>query len=58
LLIDVDAEIRDMESKFCETLKLLGDHVKNRIKGKGMAAINHIMLLDYLSTIMKKSLRD
>ncbi|WJX77512.1 NADH:ubiquinone reductase (H(+)-translocating) [Trifolium repens] len=39
----LDAEIRDMESKFSETLKLLGDHVKDRIKGKGMAAINHIM---------------
>ncbi|KAK2352404.1 hypothetical protein QL285_096397 [Trifolium repens] len=40
---DVDAEIRDLESKFSETLKLLGDHVKDRIKGKGMDAISHIM---------------
>jgi hypothetical protein len=30
---DVDAEIRDMESKFSETLRLLGNHVKERIKG-------------------------
>jgi hypothetical protein len=40
---DVDAEIRDMESKFSETLILLGNHVKERIKGKGMDAISHIM---------------
>ncbi|KAK2451798.1 hypothetical protein QL285_010818 [Trifolium repens] len=40
---DVDAEIRDLEGKFSETLKLLGDHVKERIKGKGMDAISHIM---------------
>ncbi|KAK2368624.1 hypothetical protein QL285_081807 [Trifolium repens] len=40
---DVDAEIRDMESKFNETLRLLGNHVKERIKGKGMDAISHIM---------------
>ncbi|KAK2397478.1 hypothetical protein QL285_059047 [Trifolium repens] len=40
---DVDAEIRDMESKFSETLRLLGNHVKERIKGKGMDAISHIM---------------
>jgi hypothetical protein len=40
---DVDAEIRDLEGKFSETLKLLGNHVKERIKGKGMDAISHIM---------------
>ncbi|KAK2428868.1 hypothetical protein QL285_027353 [Trifolium repens] len=40
---NVDAEIRDLEGKFSETLKLLGDHVKERIKGKGMDAISHIM---------------
>jgi hypothetical protein len=40
---DVDAEIRDMESKFSETLRLLGNHVKDWIKGKGMHAISHIM---------------
>jgi hypothetical protein len=40
---DVDAEIRDLEGKFSETLRLLGNHVKDRIKGKGMDAISHIM---------------
>ncbi|KAK2450788.1 hypothetical protein QL285_009888 [Trifolium repens] len=40
---DVDAEIRDLESKFSETLRLLGNHVKEKIKGKGMDAISKIM---------------
>ncbi|KAK2436293.1 hypothetical protein QL285_021295 [Trifolium repens] len=40
---DVDAEIRDLEGKFSETLRLLGNHVKEKIKGKGMDAINQIM---------------
>ncbi|KAK2410061.1 hypothetical protein QL285_045451 [Trifolium repens] len=40
---DVDAEIRNFEGKFSETPKLLGDHVKNRIRGKGMDDISYIM---------------
>ncbi|KAK2422400.1 hypothetical protein P8452_52086 [Trifolium repens] len=40
---DVDAEIRDLEGKFSETLRLLGNHVKEKIKGKGMDAISQIM---------------
>ncbi|KAK2362309.1 hypothetical protein QL285_087383 [Trifolium repens] len=46
---DVDAEIIDMERKFSETLRLLGNHVKERIKGKGMDAISHIMASANLS---------
>ncbi|KAK2423368.1 hypothetical protein QL285_033824 [Trifolium repens] len=40
---DVDAEIREMESIFSQSLRTLGDHVKSKIKGKGMTAVNMIM---------------
>ncbi|KAK2423019.1 hypothetical protein QL285_033505 [Trifolium repens] len=40
---DVDAEIRDLEGKFSETLRLLGNHIKDKIKGKGMDAVRQIM---------------
>jgi hypothetical protein len=39
---DVDAEIRDLEGKFSESLRLLGKYVKNKIQGKGMAAVRKI----------------
>ncbi|KAK2435509.1 hypothetical protein QL285_020562 [Trifolium repens] len=40
---DVDAEIREMEYLFSQSLRTLGDHVKSKIKGKGMAAVRVIM---------------
>ncbi|WJX57749.1 NADH:ubiquinone reductase (H(+)-translocating) [Trifolium repens] len=40
---DVDAEIREMEYLFSQTLRTLGDHVKSQIKGKGMTAVSVIM---------------
>jgi hypothetical protein len=40
---DVDAEIREMEAKFSESLRLLGGYVKNKIQGRGMNALNQIM---------------
>ncbi|KAK2436712.1 hypothetical protein QL285_021684 [Trifolium repens] len=40
---NVDAEIRDLEGKFSETLRLLGNHIKDKIKGKGMDAVSQIM---------------
>ncbi|KAK2423094.1 hypothetical protein QL285_033571 [Trifolium repens] len=40
---DVDAEIRDLEDKFSGTLRLLGNHIKNKIQGKGMDAVRQIM---------------
>jgi hypothetical protein len=40
---DVDAEIRDLEAKFSESLMLLGDYVKSKIQGKGMNALRQIM---------------
>ncbi|KAK2443755.1 hypothetical protein QL285_014831 [Trifolium repens] len=40
---DVDAEIREMEYLFSQSLRTLGDHVKSKIKGKGMTAVNMIM---------------
>ncbi|KAK2429538.1 hypothetical protein QL285_027967 [Trifolium repens] len=40
---DVDAEIRELEAKFSESLRLLGGYVKNKIQGRGMNALNQIM---------------
>jgi hypothetical protein len=40
---DVDAEIRDLEDKFSESLRLLGNHIKNKIQGRGMDTIRRIM---------------
>jgi hypothetical protein len=36
---DVDAEIRDLEMKFRESLRVLGGYVKSKIQGKGMSAV-------------------
>jgi uncharacterized protein YwqG len=41
--LDVDAEIRELEAKFSESLRLLGGYVKNKIQGRGMNALNQIM---------------
>jgi hypothetical protein len=40
---DVDASIREMEYLFSQSLRTLGDHVKSKIKGKGMTAVSVIM---------------
>ncbi|KAK2428761.1 hypothetical protein QL285_027256 [Trifolium repens] len=40
---DVDAEIREMEYLLSQSLRTLGDHVKSKIKGKGMTAVSMIM---------------
>ncbi|WJX24598.1 hypothetical protein P8452_13686 [Trifolium repens] len=40
---DVDAAIREMEYLFNQSLRTLGDHVKSKIKGKGMTAVSMIM---------------
>jgi hypothetical protein len=40
---DVDAEARDLEEKFRETLSLLGGYVKNKIKGRGMDILNRVV---------------
>ncbi|KAK2450743.1 hypothetical protein QL285_009845 [Trifolium repens] len=40
---DVDAEIREMEYLFSQSLRALGDHVKSKIKGRGMAAVRVVM---------------
>ncbi|KAK2352189.1 hypothetical protein QL285_096503 [Trifolium repens] len=40
---EVDAEIRNLEAKFSESLRLLGGYVKNKIQGRGMNALNQIM---------------
>ncbi|KAK2363203.1 hypothetical protein QL285_088210 [Trifolium repens] len=40
---DVDAKIRELENKFSQSLRLLGDYVKSRIQGRGMNALSQIM---------------
>ncbi|KAK2410539.1 hypothetical protein QL285_045900 [Trifolium repens] len=40
---DVDAEIREMEYLFSQSLRVLDDHVKSKIKGRGMAAVRVVM---------------
>ncbi|KAK2428010.1 hypothetical protein QL285_026553 [Trifolium repens] len=40
---DVDAEIREMEYLFSQSLRVLGDNVKSKIKGRGMAVVRKIM---------------
>ncbi|KAK2443770.1 hypothetical protein QL285_014846 [Trifolium repens] len=47
--LDVDAEIRELEYKFSESLRLLGGYVKNKIQGRGMNALNQIMAVEELS---------
>ncbi|KAK2381479.1 hypothetical protein QL285_069073 [Trifolium repens] len=46
---DVDAEIRDLEDKFSESLRLLGDYVKSKIEGRGMNALTQIMRAEEIS---------
>jgi hypothetical protein len=40
---DVDSEIREMERLFSESLRLLGDQVKSKIQGRGMAAVRTLI---------------
>jgi uncharacterized protein YnzC (UPF0291/DUF896 family) len=40
---DVDAEILNLEGKFSESLRLLGDYVKNKIKGRGMDIVTRVV---------------
>jgi hypothetical protein len=39
---DVDAEILNLEGKFSESLRLLGDYVKNKIKGRGVSTVRRV----------------
>ncbi|KAK2389565.1 hypothetical protein QL285_063147 [Trifolium repens] len=40
---DVDSEIREMEHLFSQSLRILGDHVKSKIQGRGIAAVRDLM---------------
>ena len=40
---DVDAQIREMEYLFSQSLRVLGDHVKSKMKGRGMAVVRMVM---------------
>jgi hypothetical protein len=46
---DVDAEIRDLEDKFSESLRILGNYVKSKIEGRGMNALTQIMRAEEIS---------
>ena len=46
---NVDAEIRDLEDKFSESLRILGNYVKSKIEGRGMNALTQIMRAEEIS---------
>ncbi|KAK2382117.1 hypothetical protein QL285_069671 [Trifolium repens] len=39
---DIDAEVREMEHLFSQSLRVLSTHVKSRVQGKGMAAVRSL----------------
>ncbi|KAK2374399.1 hypothetical protein QL285_075365 [Trifolium repens] len=39
---DVDAEIRQMEYLFSQSLRILGNHLKSKIQGRGMTAVRDL----------------
>jgi hypothetical protein len=39
---DIDAEIREMEYRFSQSLRILGNHMKSKIQGRGMAAVREL----------------
>ncbi|KAK2366381.1 hypothetical protein QL285_079768 [Trifolium repens] len=39
---DIDAEVREMEYLFSQSLKILGTHLKHKIQGRGMAAMRSL----------------
>jgi hypothetical protein len=39
---DIDAEVREMEYMFSQSLRILGTHLKNKIQGRGMAAMRSL----------------
>ncbi|KAK2374402.1 hypothetical protein QL285_075368 [Trifolium repens] len=39
----VDAQIRELENKFSQSLRLLGGYVKSKIQGRGMNTLSQIM---------------
>jgi hypothetical protein len=45
---DIDARIRELEDKFSQSLRLLGGHLKKKIQGRGMSALNQIMSAEEL----------
>ncbi|KAK2423122.1 hypothetical protein QL285_033597 [Trifolium repens] len=50
---DIDSKIRELEDMFNESLKLLGDHMKGKIEGRGMNALNQIMHAEEVSHALK-----
>jgi hypothetical protein len=39
---DIDAEIREMEYQFSQSLRILGNHMKRKIQGRGMTAVREL----------------
>jgi hypothetical protein len=40
---DIDAEIREMEYLFSQSLRILGNHLKSKIQDRGMTAVKELM---------------
>ncbi|KAK2416178.1 hypothetical protein QL285_038597 [Trifolium repens] len=40
---DVDSEIREMEYLFSQSLRIMGNHLKSKIQGRGMAVVRDLM---------------
>jgi hypothetical protein len=40
---DIDAEIREIEYLFSQSLRILGDHLKSNIQDRGMTAVRDLM---------------
>ncbi|KAK2354089.1 hypothetical protein QL285_091648 [Trifolium repens] len=40
---DIDAEIREMEYLFSQSLRILGNHLKSKIQDRGMTAVRELM---------------
>ncbi|KAK2422105.1 hypothetical protein QL285_032664 [Trifolium repens] len=50
---DIDSKIRELEDKFSQSLKLLGDYMKGKIQGRGMNSLNQIMHAEEVSHALK-----
>jgi hypothetical protein len=50
---DIDSKIRELEDKFSQSLKLLGDYMKGKIQGRGMNVLNQIMHAEEVSHALK-----
>jgi hypothetical protein len=50
---DVDGKIRELDEKFSQSLKLVGDYMTSKIQGRGMNALAQIMNVEEISHALK-----